>query len=261
MPEPSLKSRVRDSFDRAATTYDTAAVVQRRVCERLLDGGEASWAALPDAPGILDAGCGTGYGARLLRARWPAAAVTSVDFAPAMLAFARQASDACCAADIERLPFAQARFDLWWSSLAIQWCHAATVFGEAARVLRRGGALAVSTLGPQTFAELDAAFAGVDAYRHTLPFGSPEAIGEALAHAGFTDIRLRRERHAVHYPDLKTLLRAVKAVGAHNVGAGARGGMMGRRTWQSVEAAYERHRSAAGLPASYDVILAYANKR
>jgi malonyl-CoA O-methyltransferase len=276
MPEPSpksLKSRVRDSFDRAADTYDAAAVVQRRVCQRLLDELELRHAATLAAPRILDAGCGTGYGARLLHARWPGAVIANADFAPAMLALARASrnrrddgdenydSDAnatYCAADIEHLPFAAASFDVWWSSLAIQWCQPTAVFAEAARVLRPGGALAVSTLGPRTFAELDDAFAGIDAHRHTLAFCDPATIAGALAHAGFSDVRIVRETHAVHYPDLKTLLRAVKAVGAHNVGDGARSGMLGRRAWQRVEAAYEAHRSAAGLPASYDVILAYA---
>ena len=31
-----IKQRVRESFDKAAQTYDGAAVVQRRVCDRLL---------------------------------------------------------------------------------------------------------------------------------------------------------------------------------------------------------------------------------
>ena len=56
---------------------------------------------------------------------------------------------------------------------------------------------------------------------------------------------IRREHHAIHYPDLKTLLRAVKAIGAHNVGEGGRSGMMGRAAWQHVEAAYERFRHPA----------------
>ena len=257
MPLPPDKRRVRESFDRAASTYDGAARVQRRVCERLLET-LAEPINVPHA--LLDAGCGTGFGARLLRERWPDARLTSVDFAPAMLALARRASDDCCAADIEKLPFADASFDLWWSSLAIQWCDAATVFREAARVLRPNGTIAVSTLGPQTFSELRQAFAGVDPHRHTLHFCSPEAIGAALASAGFVAIDLRRETHTVHYPDLKTLLRAVKAIGAQNVGAGGRRAMMGRAAWQQLETAYERHRQPAGLPASYDVILAYARK-
>jgi hypothetical protein len=36
--------------------------------------------------------------------------------------------------------------------------------------------------------------------------------------------------------------------------------MMGRTAWQALEAAYEKQRTAAGLPASYDVILAYAER-
>lgn len=257
MPLPFNKQRVRQSFDRAASTYDAAAVVQRRVCDRLLD-------ALT-APGfcparILDAGCGTGYGARQLRKHWPATHLTGVDFAPAMLGYARPDTDFCCATDIEQLPFEAARFELWWSSLTIQWCEVGRVFSEAARVLSPGGRLALSTLGPGTFAELRDAFAEVDQHRHTLPFSEPAVIEAALTNAGFRDIALLRERHTVHYSDLKSLLRAVKAIGAQNVGDGARSGMMGRAAWQRLESAYEQHRETAGLPASYDVILCYATR-
>ena len=78
--------------------------------------------------------------------------------------------------------------------------------------------------------------------------------------AGFSAIALRREALTLHYPDLKTLLRAVKAIGANAVGEGARSGMMGRNAWQALEAAYEAQRTPEGLPATYDVILAYAEK-
>ena len=254
MPLPFDKQRVRESFDRAATTYDAAAIVQRRVCDRLLDELDLQHRV---SPRILDAGCGTGYAAGRLRARALNAHVTGVDFAPSMLKHAQWETDLCCVADIEQLPFAAARFHLWWSSLTIQWCGIDRVFAEAARVLLPTGQLAVSTLGPGTFTELRDAFSGVDQHRHTLPFSEPEHVGAALTRAGFRDIRLLRESHTVHYPDLKTLLRAVKAIGAHNVGDGARSGMMGRSAWQRVEAAYERHRETAGLPASYDVILCY----
>lgn len=251
-----IKQRVRESFDRAASTYDGAAVLQRRVCDRLL-----AHLAPPTPPTrILDAGCGTGYGARILRQRWPQVPIIGVDFAPAMLEVARDAIDLGFAADIEKLPFPDAHVDLWWSSLSIQWCDAASVFADAFRVLKSGGALAVSTLGPETFHELRTAFAGIDTHRHTLAFDTPEAILTALENAGFGNIALRRERHAVHYPDLKRLMRAVKDIGAHNVGEGGRSGMMGRTAWQRVEAAYERFRTTEGLPASYDVILATATK-
>lgn len=254
MPLPSLKQRVRASFDRASLTYDDAATVQRQVCTRLCEA--LTVACAPER--ILDAGCGTGYGARLLRARWPAGSITGVDFAPAMLEIARHTTDACLSADIEELPFPDHSFDLWWSSLAIQWCDTDKVFREAARVLEPGGQLALSTLGLETFAELRAAFSGVDQHRHTLPFATPEVVGAALERAGFSHVRVLRERHAVFYPDLKSLLRSVKDIGAHTVGEGARAGMLGRGAWQQVEAAYEVYRTPQGLPASYDVLLCYA---
>ncbi len=254
---PSIKERVRASFDRAATTYDGAAVVQRRVCNRLLEELNLSGQA-PEK--IIDAGCGTGYGARQLRECYPASHITGIDFAPAMLGLAVHETDNCLAADIEALPFIKASFDLWWSSLTIQWCDTDKVFCEASRVLCKGGQLVVSTLGPNTFSELREAFSGVDQHRHTLPFSDPDAIHASITAAGFSSIKLLREKHTVHYPDLKSLLRSVKNIGAHNVGEGARSGMMGRHTWQHVEAAYEQHREIAGLPASYDVILCYAIK-
>ena len=257
MPPASIKHRVRDAFDRAAATYDGAAVVQRRVCDRLLE--DLGWEGDPPES-ILDAGCGTGYGAACLRRHWPHARITGIDFAPAMLALAQKALDHCQAADIERLPFAAQSFDLWWASLSIQWCDAPAVFREAARVLRPGGRTAFSTLCPETFAEVRAAFAGIDEHRHTLPFNEPDAIRQALEGAGLHGIRLIRERHTVFYPNLKSLLRSIKDIGAHNVGEDGRQGMLGRAAWRRIEAAYEQFRTPAGLPASYDVLLGYASK-
>jgi len=256
MSAPPPRQRVREAFERAAASYDGAAVLQRQVCDHLLADFDPS----PEPNSILDAGCGTGYGARLLRSRWPGAHLTAVDFAPAMLALARDDADVCLAADIEALPCRDASFAAWWSSLTVQWCDAEKVFGEARRVLRPGGRLALSTLGPDTFHELREAFSGIDRYRHTLSFSEPPAIGTALAQAGFADIRLHRQTLSLHYPDLKSLLRAVKDIGANSVGEGARAGLFGRIAWQQVQAAYERHRTPAGLPARYDVILAYARK-
>ena len=256
MPLLPPKTRVRDSFERAATSYDNAAVLQRQVGERLLAG----FSPAPEPETVLDAGCGTGHGCRLLRARWPKLHLTAVDFATTMLAVARDDANACLAADIEALPCADDSFSAWWSNLTVQWCDTNRVLGEARRVLLPGGHLALSTLGPQTFAELRDAFTGVDRHRHTLSFSEPTEIGEALTRAGFADIRLQRQTVNMHYPDLKALLRAVKEIGANSVGEGARNGLLGRSAWQRLQTAYEQHRTPAGLPARYDVILAYARK-
>jgi malonyl-CoA O-methyltransferase len=132
------------------------------------------------------------------------------------------------------------------------------VFAEAARVLCSGGLLAVSTLGENTFSELRAAFKAVDSYRHTLDFATETQISTALQSAALTDVRISRKSITLYYPDLKTLLHAIKAIGANTVGAGGRRTLLGRKGWHALEAAYETLRTPQGLPLSYDVILAYA---
>ncbi len=271
-PRPAIRS----AFERAAQNYDSAATAQREACHALLSllrrypGDGSAVAAAPRD--VLDAACGTGSGAAHLHACWPQARLTLVDFSPAMLLRAlrrnllrksrrEELKDRKSprwnplAADIEALPFAAASFDLYWSNLALQWCDARRTIAEAGRVLRPGGTLALSTLGPGTFAELARAFSGIDRHRHTLSFLDPEIIENALADTGFAAIARERRRIVCHYPDLKHLLRAIKAVGANTLGAGRRAGMMGKDAWRALEAAYEKERDAAGLPLSYDVLL------
>lgn len=248
------KHRIRTAFSRAAVSYDAAAVLQREVCRQLLDMLRASNAQHMPAD-ILDAGCGTGYGARLLASEWPSARLAAADFAAAMAQKTASTTAAACVADIESLPFRNQAFDLWWSSLTVQWCDPRHVFAEAVRVLRPQGRLALSTLGPGTYAELRQAFAGIDHHRHTLDFSEPAPLAAAAETAGLAQLQIVRRTITLHYPDLKTLLGAVKAIGANALGDGRRSGMMGKAAWQALSAAYEAQRTADGLPASYDVIL------
>lgn len=249
------KHRVRQSFERAAGTYDSAAQVQRRICGWLAGG-------LPVGltPGIaLDVGCGTGYALRLLQERFPTTPLIGLDLSPAMLAKVRPPAYRL-AGDAERLPLAAGSIHLYWSSLALQWCDLEAALAEARRVLREGGHLAFATLGPGTFAELRTAFSAADTHRHTLAFLAPEQIEARLDAMGLPDHRIERRQQLCHYPDLKTLLRAVKAIGANQVGEGRRTGLMSRLAWQRAEAAYEALRQPAGLPLTYDVIIVHAQK-
>jgi malonyl-CoA O-methyltransferase len=248
------KHVVRLSFERAAATYDSAAKVQRRVCQQLALGLPGT--LMPAL--VLDAGCGTGYGLELLALRFPATRRLALDFAPTMLAHSRRLG-LPIGGDIERLPLAAASIDLYWSSLAVQWCDLATAVREAARCLRPDGHLALATLGPDTFDELRYAFADTDAYRHTLPCQDEDELRQALTAAGFRAVHIERQPLVVHYPDLKSLLRAVKALGANQVGDGRRPGLLGRAAWQRIEENYENLRRERGLPLTYDVLFCHAN--
>jgi malonyl-CoA O-methyltransferase len=251
------KNKVSAAFGRAAGTYDAMAQFQHRVCERLAS-------ALPGiSPSrVLDGGCGTGYGAELLRRQWPQALVVGCDLAPQMAhkTALRDFPTAC--GDLERLPFADASFDLAWSSLALQWCQSGLAFPELQRVLAPGGRLLFSTLGPNTLHELDSAFAGIDQHRRVLPFASATQVKTALAQAGFEHIHVAAEPWVTRHRDFKTLLASIRGIGASQSGGNRRRGMMGKAAWQTVQARYEALRGGDGLlPATYEVLIGLAAKR
>lgn len=251
------KNKVSAAFNRAANAYDAMAQFQHRVCERLA-------ATLPGiSPSrALDGGCGTGYGAELLHRHWPQALVVGCDLAPQMAHKTALRGFASVCGDLERLPFADASFDLAWSSLALQWCQPALAFAELQRVLAAGGQLLFSTLGPNTLHELESAFAGIDQHRRVLPFASAAQVESALAQAGFDQIQISSEPWVTRHPDFKTLLATIRGIGASQSGGNRRSGMMGKAAWQMVQTRYEALRDGGGwLPATYEVLLVSAQKR
>ena len=262
MNDPSLpvKRLMRRAFDRAAQRYDGAAVLQRRVGVTLA----ARLGAVPERIGcILDAGSGTGHGTGLLRERYPAAWLLQLDIAFSMIAVGRdnQPNAAVVCADVERLPLAGARFDLVWCNLALQWVEELRrALMEMQRVLKPGGLLAFSTLGPDTLQELGRAFDGVDAFRHLNRFLSGSEVDALLRACGYVDVSVEREPNVMGYGRVSELMRDLKAIGAHNVTRGRPGGLMGKTKWQRVEANYERFRRDGMLPATYEVIYVSARK-
>ncbi|MDR0529293.1 MAG: malonyl-ACP O-methyltransferase BioC [Zoogloeaceae bacterium] len=250
-----FKARVRRNFDRAAATYDAAAKVQRWVCARLVSGLPAS--LMPAV--ILDAGCGTGFGMEILARRFPAARRIALDISHTMLSRVEHLEFGIVG-DAERLPLKSGIAGLYWSNLTAQWCDPDLLAKEALRVLWPGGSIALSSLSPGTFHELEESFAEVDSHRHILALPSSDVLQQALALAGFCDIRLRVEPCVAHYRDLKSLLRAIKSIGANLISGERRQGLMGRGAWQKLEKSYESRRTPRGLPLTYQVILCYARK-
>ena len=265
------KTRVRASFDRAAASYDAAAVLQKEVRTRML--ARLDLVKLSPAL-ILDAGCGTGHASHVLAERFPESRVVSLDLALGMLKMtratriglrARLASwlgrdrQQLVCADIERLPLASASAGLVWSNLALQWCNELDLaFAEAQRVLQPGGLFMFSTLGPDTLKELRAA-AGSD-HVHVSRFIDMHDIGDALVRAGFSAPVLDVERFTLTYDDALSAMRDLKAIGAHNAAAGRPRGLGGRGFLQRIIEGYEPFRQQGKLPATYEVVYGHAWK-
>jgi malonyl-CoA O-methyltransferase len=264
------KSFVRRSFSKAARTYDDAAFLQREVDDRMAERLDY----IKHQPRtILDVGAGTGHGSRKLIGRYPQAHLTALDLALPMLAASRQQAPWWKAlfpgkprvghvcADLERLPLKSGQFDLVWSNLALQWANdPQAALDGFYRVLRPGGLLMFSTFGPDTLKELRQAFSGLDGYTHLSRFIDMHDIGDMLVRLGFENPVMDMEFITLTYPDLKGLMTELKAIGAHNATAGRRRGLMGRREWQSLEAAYEQFRREDRLPATYEILYGHAWK-
>ncbi len=253
---PAPKRAVRAAFDKAADRYDAVARVQRAACDRLLSLATAH-AHAPQR--ILDAGCGTGYALPGLAHAFPAATLLALDFAPAMLRRHPPGLAQPVCADLEHLPFATASLDALWSSYALQWCNPRHALPELARALAPGGQLWLATLGPGTLGELRDAFRQVDDDDHVLRFESPDTIAAAAESAGLRIVARERDTLRVWAPDLRTLLGDIKTLGAHQTGA-ARRTPLTKSAWGRLATAYEAHRGANGLPASYDTLWLIAEK-
>ncbi len=250
------------AFDRASSHYDAAAALQERVRDELVSRLDELQVNPQTA---LDLGAGTGHGTRALKRKFPKALVVAADIAPGMLAQARQQSRWLrrferVRADAYALPFADGAFDLVFSSLMMQWCDDLdAVFAEIARVLKPGGLLLFSTFGPGTLAELREAWAAGDAAsNHVNLFFDAHVLGSALMQAQLAEPVLDVDRIVAGYPDVTTLMRELKAIGAHNVTQGRARGLTGRRRLAAMTQAYESLRRDGKLPATWEVIHASA---
>jgi malonyl-CoA O-methyltransferase len=258
---PIDKDSARRAFERAATSYDAVAVLQREMADRMLE--RLDYVRL-DARLVLDLGAGTGYAIEGLRKRFSKARILALDFALPMLGQARSRGSwlnrpRCVCADMEALPLAEASVDLVFSNASFQWCNDLQgTFDECLRVLRPGGLLMFTTFGPDTLWELRDAWAAADGHSHVSSFLDMHDVGDALVRACFAGPVLDAERLTLTYPKVWDLMQDLKVLGAHNCTSARSRGLTGRRRLGAVEQAYEAHRRDGRLPASYEVIYGHA---
>ena len=254
--------RVRDSFSQAAMTYDAAAVLQAQVRDELLHRLEV---LRMEPEVVVDLGAGTGQATIALKRRYPGSRVVAMDIAHGMLLQARKRQTLLrrfdrVVADAARLPLRDASVDMLFSSLMLQWCNDPDqVLRECRRVLRPGGVLHFTTLGPDTLVELRKSWQAADpGHAHVNRFIDMHDLGDALLRAGFAEPVLDVERYTLTYDDARGLMRDLKEIGAHNATVGRARGLTGKSTLARMLAAYEGFRREGKLPATYEVVFAQA---
>ncbi len=259
------KQQLKRSFSNAAKSYDTAAILQREVCDRLVEKLEYI-KFKPDR--ILDVGAGTGYATYCLQKVFPDAEIIALDISLPMLDVARQRNGIWSRlrnrikflnADAEYLPLSNDSVDLVFSNLTLQWVNQpAGVFSEFRRVLKDNGMLLFSTFGPDTLKELRASWQSVDQYSHVNNFLDMHDVGDAMLRMQLAEPVMSTEYLTMTYNDVNKLMQDLKNIGAHNITSHRARGLMGKEKFRRFQRAYEQYRIDGVLPATYEVIYGHA---
>jgi malonyl-CoA O-methyltransferase len=262
---PLDKKATRRSFDRAASRYDHHAVLQREIESRLLERIEFQRA---DPAIILDLGCGTGSASRILSDRYHGSRVLALDWSAAMLSLTRQqpksdthtfAGLSPLNADMHALPLAAQSVDLVFSNLALQWAYdLPEIFREFRRVMKADAMLVFSCYGPDTLYELKQSWRAVDEWQHVNDHPDMHDIGDELLAAGFREPVMDAERLTLQYPDVRSLMRELKALGEHNVARNRFKGLTGKKRLNGLLEAYQQFQKNHRFPASFEVIYGTA---
>ncbi|MBF0270931.1 MAG: methyltransferase domain-containing protein [Magnetococcales bacterium] len=212
--------RVAESFGAAATRYEDHAPVQAHAARRLAQ--HLATLSLPEAPRILEIGCGSGLLSRHLLRLFPTGHFLLTDLSFGMLQVARTHLDAppggrlsLAVMDGEALAVAGG-FDLIVSGLTWQWFRDPMAsFARAIALLNPGGWLVVSTLGAENFPEWRALCAAA-----RLPHGMPDYPScqdweKRLAPEG----KLEEEWFPMAYDSALAFLQSLRALGAHQPAA------------------------------------------
>lgn len=245
----------------ARSTASPATGIVREVAAELLD----RLAPVRVRPRrVLDLGCGGGALAQELARMYRDADVLGVDFVPGLLApmtrrrlFGRRALPV--AADVRRLPVADASVDLLVSNLVLPWIDdLPALFREWRRVLRPEGVLMFSTLGPDTLAELREAWSQVDAHPHVHEFADMHDVGDAMLGAGLRDPVMDVDRVRRDYSDVRDLLVSLRVAGSVNAHPARARGLLGRTAWRRLQAVYPAGPEPGAIQASWEIVYGHA---
>src|ERR1700761_9077753 len=285
---PAYDSRhLRRIFDRRAATFSEVAFLPREIAQRMRE--RLDYIKVTPAH-VLDAGCGAGDDLPVLRQRFPEAPVFGTDlswqmlahavhhdvgdtswrrFLPAALGKALGARGPRFAqADFAALPFAAGAFELIWSNLALHWhSRPDLVFPEWQRVLKVGGLLMFSTLGPDSLKELRGAYAEVEAAHgnasraHVIDFVDMHDLGDMLVESGFEIPVMDQETLTITYKSPESLLADVRRWGAYPAASQTSALATSKRMHKALLAALEARRRADGtIPLTFEVIYGHAWK-
>ena len=256
------KFSIKKSFDRAARSYDRAAILQTEVLSRLL----ARLEYIRHNPGtVIDIGCGTGKGIAGLQKKYPRSKIVGLDLAFSMLQASRKQvgflrRKRLVNSDMEKMPFADGSFDLLFSNLALEWANdIGATFREFGRIGRPGSLLMFATFGPGTLKELRESWSRIDQNPHVHQFIDMHDIGDAMIASGFQQPVVDAEIIRLEYQEFQQVFDDLKNTGAINADKGRSRGLMTPAILKRLESNYRQLGYEQGkFIASYEVLYGHA---
>ncbi|MFA6169737.1 MAG: methyltransferase domain-containing protein [Candidatus Margulisiibacteriota bacterium] len=198
------KELIKRNFSRGAAAYDSEAILQKEMADRLY----ALTGVCPTR--ILDLGCGTGYLTRRLAEKFPLARVVGVDIAPGMIAEARERNQRAnikyLVADGEQ--YNDGQYDLIVANASLQWMKVEKVFNNVLKLLLPGGRFVFATFGPGTLAELKACGFRIN------DFPAPVKLAESLK--SFSQVEVKTDLVRQTFPGVKELVGHLRSIGANS---------------------------------------------
>jgi len=264
------RALVKKSFGSHASQYDSLAKVQKKVIDRFI---ELLANTIPPPASLLDIGAGTGRLLVKVSRIFPETDLVGIDLAFGMTKVARKRlkhdkKTALICSDAENLPFRNGTFDIVVSTSTYQWISPIEeAFSEAYRVLRPSGRFCFALFGEKTLFELKESYmnAAVESDRpsvnRTHQFATAKEILSAMKCAGFTDCSMHDEMEIEIHPNVATLLRSLKGIGAGSAARNSNSGLSGRSAMLRMMEIYrEKYGVIGGVQATYHVLYGFGVK-
>jgi len=208
---------------------------------------------------VLDVGCRTGFLGELLRGRPGIEQVVGLELSSAMAA---RSGAGVVVGDEELLPFADQKFDLVVSNLALHWTNDLPgALAQLRRALKPDGLLLAAMFGGETLAALRAALIEAElgetggASPRVSPVADLRDAGMLLQRAGFELPVVDGDLITVSYADVLALMRDLRGMGETNAVAERARTLTRRGVLARAAAAYPDRDADGRIQAGFQVIF------
>lgn len=251
------KQKIINSFNQAAVQYDSAAYLQQKIANKLIQ-------ELPELhpKRIIDLGCGSGYCTKQLLYNYADAEYLLIDIAPNMLSAAKKTLNKhnninYLCADIDSLPLQNNIAEIVICSSVLQWCPNIEQSLKKIKRICANGVFAFAVFTSNTLIELKDAWQKTDNYNHVNDFVTANKLNNILQD-NYTNVNTSTETIAVTYDNIYQLLKSLKNMGSCNINSNQKMQLSGKKMLEKLAKNYPLKNDNNSVRANFEVTYGYA---